>query len=240
MPDRRQHRGAHPQDAEQFAERHWPDLRTAAADYCWLLSRGYPAAASLKLVGDRFAFTQRQRLAIGRYACSDARRQQRADCQLSRGQLAGQTVEIDGYNLLTTIEAALGGGVILPGRDGSTRDMASLHGSWRKVEETRTALELIGQALQTLGVTVAVWYLDSPVSNSGRLKTLLRELAEQHGWPWTVELVPNPDAVLRESSHPCITADSEILDRCTGWINLATWIIADRIPDAWVVNLGVG
>ena len=38
--------------------------------------------------------------------------------------------------MLTTIEAALAGGVILAARDGAYRDMASMHGSYRKVAET--------------------------------------------------------------------------------------------------------
>ena len=50
---------------------------------------------------------------------------------------------IDGYNVLTTIEAALAGAVIIAGRDGCYRDMASMHGSYRKVEETSPAIELI-------------------------------------------------------------------------------------------------
>src|SRR6266404_1471952 len=44
---------------------------------------------------------------------------------------------IDGFNLILTLESALGGGVMLVGRDGCYRDMASVHGTYRRVEETR-------------------------------------------------------------------------------------------------------
>ena len=77
---------------------------------------------------------------------------------------------LDGYNVLTTIEAALSGGVVLACRDGCYRDMASIHGTYRKVEETPPALMLIGKIAAELGVASCLWYLDSPVSNSGRLK----------------------------------------------------------------------
>ena len=103
---------------------------------------------------------------------------------------------LDGYNVLTTIEAALAGGVILAARDGAYRDMASMHGSYRKVAETRPALELLGRTLAALGVSECRWLLDRPVSNSGRLKGIIEELAAARGWPWRVELVPNPDVLL--------------------------------------------
>jgi len=98
--------------------------------------------------------------------------------------------------VLTTIEAALAGGVVLGCCDTTYRDMASMHGSYRKVAETIPALELIGRALEELGVAEAVWLLDRPVSNSGRLKSMIEGVAQSHHWPWRVELVQNPDPLL--------------------------------------------
>ena len=71
-----------------------------------------------------------------------------------------------------------------------------MHGSYRQVSETRPALELLGQTSTDLGAAECRWFLDRPVSNSGRLKALMEELAAARGWPWRVELVPDPDAVL--------------------------------------------
>jgi len=42
--------------------------------------------------------------------------------------------------------------VLMFGRDGALRDMASIHGSYRKVEETVPALELTTQTLAELRV----------------------------------------------------------------------------------------
>ena len=53
MPDRRNHRGAHPQDRLLFARDAEPDLRRATSDLNWLLTRGYASVSALKLVGDR-------------------------------------------------------------------------------------------------------------------------------------------------------------------------------------------
>ena len=79
----------------------------------------------------------RQRTAVGRCCCSDAEAARRRSCQVGGERLCGAALWLDGYNVLTTIEAALAGGVILAARDGAYRDMASMHGSYRKVAETR-------------------------------------------------------------------------------------------------------
>ena len=82
-----------------------------------------------------------------------------------------------------------------------------------------------------------IWYLDGPVSNSGRLKTLLRETAAAAGWLWEIELVPNPDTILSETDQFVATADSGILDRCRRWVNLARTAIEQFVPDATIVRL---
>ncbi|NQT12874.1 MAG: DUF434 domain-containing protein, partial [Planctomycetes bacterium] len=207
-------------------------------DLCWLLSRGYVNPSALKLVGDRFGLRARQRTAVGRAACSDEDRAGRERHRIDAGQLAGRALWIDGYNVLTTIEAALAGGVILAARDGAYRDMASMHGSYRKVAETRPALELLGKVLAEFEVGECRWYLDRPVSNSGRLKKIIEETAAERGWRWAVELVADPDPVLAASDEVVATADSVILDACRGWFNLARETVGRGVPGADVVELG--
>ncbi len=238
MPDTRTHRGPHPEDARLFAPETHGRLRQACGELCWLLSRGYATPSALKLVGDRHDLTARQRTAVARSACSDADLARRKSHQLPGGQLQGRPLWLDGYNVLTTVEAALAGGVILAARDGTYRDMASMHGSYRRVAETRPALKLIGQTTSALGVSEAYWLLDRPVSNSGRLKGIILELAAEEDWPWNVELVPDPDAILADSDQIVATADSAILDRCRAWFNLAREIVSRHIPDAVVVEFG--
>jgi hypothetical protein len=214
-----------------------PCLREALADFSMLLTKGYADKSSLKLVGDRFSLTQRQRLAIMRAACSDQQLQSRLGRQVRIESLAGHPLAIDGYNLLITIEAALSGALIFRGRDGCFRDLASIHGTYRKVEETVPAIRLIGEFLAEIGVGPSLWLLDSPVSNSGRLKTLLGQLARENGWPWDIRLTISPDAELSRIEEIVVSTDSVILDACQKWANLATEIISRRLPFAPVIDL---
>jgi hypothetical protein len=220
-----------------FAAEKIPDLRRAVADYSLLLTKGYAEKSSLKLVGDRFALTDRQRLAVMRCSCSDEQLISRKSRQLEIGVVAGEAIAIDGYNLLITIEAAMSGGFIFIGRDGCCRDLASIHGTYRKVTETIPAVELIGGFLQQIGVNQVLWLLDSPVSNSGRLKTLIREIAEKNNWNWQIELVTSPDAALIKTSQIVASSDSVVLDDCSKWVNLAGEIIKTRLPNANIIDL---
>jgi hypothetical protein len=237
MPDTRSHRGRHPSDEKLFAQDVIPNLRNAVADYSLLLTKGYAQTSALKLVGDRFSLTARQRLAVMRNACSDQQQAGRKSRQLDIGTVAGQPIAIDGYNILITIEAAMSGAFVFIGRDGSFRDLASIHGTYRKVTETIPAIELIGGFLQEIGAGQTLWLLDSPVSNSGRLKTLIREIVENNGWNWQIDLVTNPDTVLIKSNAIVVSSDSVILDGCLRWVNLAGEIIKTKIPSPKIIDL---
>lgn len=237
MPDTRTHRGPHPTDGKLFAQPQVATLRTAVSDFSLLLTKGYADKSALKLVGDRFSLTQRQRLAVMRGSCSEEQLAVRGERQVGICDLAGQAVAIDGYNLLITVEAAMSGGVIFKGRDGCFRDLASIHGTYRKVTETVPAFQLIGQFLKEIGVGRCRWLLDSPVSNSGRLKTLIGELAGESQWDWDVELLASPDGELARTESIVVSSDSAILDRCGRWANLARAIIEQKLPQTNVVDL---
>lgn len=237
MPDKRRHRGPHPEDEQLFAPSCLASLRKAASDLSWLLDQAYAPNASLTLVGDHYALTQRQRIALARCTCSETSLHRRRQHCIRADRLRGEELWLDGYNLLIGLEAALGGGVILKARDGCFRDMASLHGSYRRVEETVPALHLVGEWALKQGIARCHWFLDSPVSNSGRLKSLMQDVAARLGWNWQVELAQNPDAILAGTEHVVATSDSVILDRCSRWTNALPGIVSVHVPEARIVDL---
>ena len=243
MPDKRTHRGKHPDDDHLFAAAQHDALRTAVAELSWLLTNGYAPDSALKLVGDRHGLTARQRMAVRRSACSDQALQQRRATLASLERCAGSRIAIDGYNLLITVESALSGGLVMVGRDGCYRDLASIHSTYRKVEETVPALQLIAGHLARTGIAGVDWYLDRPVSNSGRLKALMAATLERQAGCvkeascWNIELVDSPDAVLATCDGPVVTTDSVILDRCRRWVNLGQEMIDAHVPHAWKVDL---
>lgn len=244
------HRGQHPRDSDLFARKRWPTLRTAVAELSWLLSRGYSERASLKLVGDRHGLTARQRKVVGRGACSDEALEARTRRRVELAALREAPLAIDGFNVLITAESLLSGGFVFRGRDGAHRDLASVHGSYRMVEETGGAIDRVAALLGAAGVGPVTWYLDRPVSNSGRLRARLLEAAAAAGRPWEVLLVDNPDRALVERGLPAATCDAWILDHCAAWVDLIAALIRALLegpgrgdapmPDLWLVNLTAG
>ncbi len=232
MPDKRKHRGANPQDSKLFSEDSIAALRQATADYSLLLTKDYPQNAVLKLVGDKFELTDRQRLAVMRSSCSDSRLAARLAKQFQPQELAGQDIIIDGYNVLITVEAAMSGAFLFIGRDGCIRDLAGMHGTYRKVAETIPALELINNCLKELKLNQILWLLDRPVSNSGRLKKIIETVTGG-----TVKLVNNPDTELIKSDAIAASSDSVILDGAKQWFNLAAYIIAQTALPSKIIDL---
>lgn len=236
-PDIRKHRGAHPEDRKLFADDQLPKLRAAVSELSWLLTRDYAMKGASKLVGDKFALNERQRLAVSRAACSDQSQQHRANTCVAIDFAKAQPVIIDGFNLLITVEAALSGGVLLLCRDGCIRDLSSVHGSYRSVNETERALLFIGETLEQIRITSATWMLDKPISNSGRLAQRIRDVAAQQRWDWSADLAFNPDAEIVASGRIVISSDGPLLDGVTRWMNFGRHLIEKRVAEAWLIDL---
>lgn len=230
-------RGAHPEDASLFSSAQLGKLRAALHDYCWLLSHGYAVPSSLKLVGDRFRLTDRQRLVLMRSACTDAQRVRRQLTLRDKSQVTGNDLYVDGFNILITIESALAGGTLFVGQDGCYRDLASVHGTYRQVQTTRDAIQLIGETLVLLQIRNTIWFLDKPVSNSGRLRQTLIDIASARTWNWRIELSPSPDAELKKVTETVASTDSVILDSAEAWLHLNQHVIELHIPTATVIDL---
>ena len=238
MPDNRKHRGQHPSDAKLFGKSQVPKLQQAVKDVSWLLSRGYSGKSSLKLVGDRYRLQARQRLAIARSSCSRQAASRRRLHALPEEAMKDNILYIDGFNLLITVESSLSGGFILEGVDGCYRDMASIHGSYKRVMETEAAITLSGKAMEALAVRQAIWLLDRPVSNSGRLKQMILEIAGKNNWDWEAALHYNPDNLLAGQPAPIATSDSVILDGAAQWFNLARFVVGKHVTGALILPLG--
>ncbi|MGZ4955493.1 MAG: DUF434 domain-containing protein [Methylobacter sp.] len=201
-----------------------------------MLNRGYARHSVTQLVGDHHQLVKRQRLAISRAACSNISRELRQATCLRIEQIKDRPLVIDGFNLIISVETAMAGGLLLRCCDGCIRDIASIHGTYRQVHETRQAIELIGHVLQAFSPASVLWLFDKPVSNSGRLAEMVRDIANTHCWSWQSELIDNPDQVIRNSCNVAISSDSAILDGGVQWVNLSAYLITHHFHEPWLVD----
>ncbi len=226
------HRGAHPEDLRLFDRAQWKRMRPAADEIVWLLGRGYPLTTATEVVGNHHQLEARQRMALGRALCSPEQRKKRAARAIERTDARGRTLLVDGFNLIITLEVALSGGLVLDCADGTVRDLAGLGSSYRPVDETEGALDLMGRELAALGPARVRIFLDAPISNSGRLRARIDDVASRWPFPVDCEVVPNPDAILARADS-VVTSDSAVLDRCGSWLNLGRFVIDRHLAAAW-------
>jgi hypothetical protein len=226
-------RGYVPTDADEFGGPGLTKLKEAVRDTCYLLNRGFENSGVVTFVGNHYQLTERQRLALMRGLAADKEIEARTAKELH--DLAG-TVLIDGFNTFITLEVALSESLVLQCADGTLRDLAGLHGSFRIVDKTVAAVDLVLKALGDFQVTKAIIYLDQPVSNSGRLKQLLESKQEECQFELEMRLLPDVDKQLTHGEN-VVTSDSIILNNCQSWFNLNKYIVQKYVPQAWIVKI---
>ncbi|MDU7241221.1 DUF5616 domain-containing protein [Clostridium sp.] len=141
-----------------------------------------------------------------------------------------EEVHIDGFNTIITLEVALSNSLIIKSMDETIRDLAGLRGTYSVIEKTEVAIKLIGEFLLEHKIKKAIFYLDKPVSNSGRLKMKILEILEGLEFQIEVWNIDNVDSVLK-SKENVVSSDAIILDNCISWINLNMHIIKDKIAN---------
>ena len=214
-------RGFVPEDEKYFSQDSIEKMITASGHVCYLLNEGYGLKQATTFVCDHFLLSERQRLAIMRSVASDQQLSERKRKQVPLEAVPGKTVWIDGFNTIITLEVLLSGSTLFACMDGTIRDLASLRGTYRVIPETAPAVKLMFDALQEAGAGKVIILLDEPVSNSGRLKSLMADIAEENGFAFDLDI-----RILRDVDREMyqkelvITSDSIILDHCVSWVNL--------------------
>ncbi|MEN8155739.1 MAG: DUF434 domain-containing protein [Bacteroidota bacterium] len=196
----------------------FPDaLMPAAREYLWMLSRGYPQKASLKLVGDKFMLSRDIRQVLYRGISSGELASERMTriSQICKGDL----VLIDTYNVLFTVNNYLLGKHTFICNDGLLRDAGEMRGRIvNKPVFTRT-VGLLLDVLKLWTGSTFILYLDEPIPYSGRLSIELSKDMVQMDIDGEAFTVKSPDYMLKhEQSDAICTSDSVIIDHYKGRI----------------------
>lgn len=210
------------------SEKQISKLKLAVEDMHYLLSREYPEKAASDLVGNRYRLKTRQIQALRGASASAVQLQNRQMKRLEATGLKGKTIYLDGFNVLILLESLLSEAYIFEGLDGCIRDLSGVHGTYKRVNQTLRAVKLVASFYQKNQIHQLVWIFDKPVSNSGRIKQIILEFAEQHQLIWQADLQYNPDKFLAESSALIVSSDAWILDHCKEWFNLIGYLIIEE------------
>ena len=215
-------RGYTPDDERNFSPDAVERMRIASRHIQYLINEGYDLKQATVFVGNHFLLSERQRLAIMRSVAKDQDLAERKSKQLPLSELKGKEVWIDGFNTVITLEVLLSDSLLFTCMGGTIRDLAALRGTYRLIPETTEAVRLMFDILQEASVGKVIILLDEPVSNSGRLKSLIAETTEQNkSFDLDIRILRDVDRTLY-GKEGVITSDSIILDHCTSWFNLTS------------------
>lgn len=210
------------------AEKQISKLKMAVQDMQYLLTRGYAEKAASELVGNRYRLKTRQIQVLRGAAASDMQIRDRKLKQLNMPDLKDQTLYLDGFNVLILLESLLSEAYVFEGLDSCFRDLSGVHGTYKRVNQTQKAIELVFIFFKKSHAYKLVWIFDQPVSNSGRIKQIILDFAADHNLNWEVELQFSPDKILAETSGIIISSDAWILDHCKEWFNLIAYLIEEE------------
>lgn len=222
-------RGYVPTDEKEFKNQNLYKLYKASDDLLYLLNRGYKIKGASTFVGNHYLLSERQRLALVRGISKYDDVIKRKDKEITNLSNI-EVVHIDGFNTIITLEVALSNSLIIKSMDETIRDLAGLRGTYSIIDKTEIAIKLIGEFLLEHKIKKAIFYLDRPVSNSGRLKMKILELFEGSELQIEVENIDNVDSVLK-SKENVVSSDAIILDNCISWINVNRNIIEEKISN---------
>jgi len=211
-------------------------LKEAVTDLSYFLSRGYGEKATLALVGNRYRLNSRQQQAVRGMSASQSQIGSRRSKEIQSSDLEGKEIAIDGFNVLILLESILSNAYVFKGQDGFIRDLSSVHGTYKRVKQTSQAIEIIADFYKKEKIKTIFWFFDKPVSNSGRLKKMIEEIALENQYDWQVELVYNPDKVIAESNWIAVTSDAWILDNVSANFNLMKYTLSQMNAKETVIS----
>ena len=212
-------RGFVPEDVRNFSPEAIALMRTASRHICYLINEGYDLKQASTFVGNHYMLSERQRLALMRSAATDEQLAARREKEVWLGGLAGREVWIDGFNTIITLEVILSDSIFFQCMDGTVRDLAALRGTYRLIPETDKAVHILLGLLEEAKADTVRILLDEPVSNSGRLKAKIADIAETFPFDVDIRIQKDVDRELYDREL-VVTSDSIILDHCRSWVNL--------------------
>jgi len=221
-------RGYIPTDERDFRKQ-IDTLAKAGNDVYYLINQGYPIKSATEFVGNHYLLSERQRLALARAISPEISISARKAKEL-QGLPKGSTVHIDGFNTIISLEIAFSGSTLLLCMDGTVRDLAGLRGTYRLIDKTDIAIRAVKRILEHEEVGEAEFFLDAPVSNSGRLKARIAEIMEESPVNATFSVIPDVDKLLY-TKEAVVTGDAIILDHCKSWFNLVKRAIDSEIGE---------
>ena len=195
-----------------MAELNQETLKTAAADFLYLMDHAYPRSGSLQLVGNRYNLDAQHREVLHRGIFARKEAKERRSRLVEVEGLVGQRLLVDGHNVLITTESGLAGRPLIAANDGLIRDVAGVSHRYRISSLTHEAIETLFQVLRHYPPKETLLFLDAPISQSGELAAVLRSALRSWNLPGDAQALKVPESRLIGGEGVVASSDSAVLD----------------------------
>ncbi|MGA2675847.1 MAG: DUF434 domain-containing protein [Methanobacterium sp.] len=204
-------------------------LQNASNDLRFLLNRGYRKVMAIDFVGNHYLLNKKERNFLNRTVFSQAKSRSRKSKVIPICKIKGNTLLIDGYNILITIESICSNeDSLIISDDGVMRDVNAVFGKYKFKEITENALNAIVSLIRVYQPKDVKVFYDKPVSYSGKLAKLTGRIMENHGIIGNAETAVNVDYQLiklyHKTSGVVATSDGIIMDKVDYILDIPCYI----------------
>ena len=214
-------------------------LQEAAYDLRFLLNRGYRKKGALQFVANKYVLNKNERNYLARSIFSNLKSLERREKIIDISKIKDQFLLVDGYNVLITVESLYTGehDSIILCDDMVIRDLNAVFGKYKFRKVTERALNIILALISSYNPSCTCFFFDSPVSFSGRLADLTREIMEEYKLQGNVILSKNVDTEIirlsRVKKGIVATSDSVIIDKVDKFVDIPHYIL-EMNNDIWL------
>jgi hypothetical protein len=196
-------------------------LMEAIEDLRYLLSRGYNRESAVRFVGDKHRVTLGERYVLMRGIFDKAEAESRREKLVKMRDIKGQTVSIDGYNLLITVESMFANKPLIQCDDFVTRDISAVFGKHKITARTMRALRLILKNLKEHSPKEVHFSYDKQVSRSGLLASTTRRMIAEFELKGTAATAQEADVATLKAGGVTVSGDSVVIQKAKKVLDLA-------------------
>ena len=190
-----------------------PNFHAAAHDYLYLLNRNYPQFTLIKLVGDRYQLSGVERSMLYRGVSSSVDAAKRRSKLINNLSSDLEPLSIDACNVLITLGSYLNGNIVFISNDDFLRDASEIHGKVFRTSLIERSLDLVFKYLLHHGIKNVRFYIDSPISFSGKLCERINHTLSELDMEGFAQTHTSPDHILKNLNEGILaTSDSVIID----------------------------
>ncbi len=213
------------------------NVKEAAKDYKYLLNRGYNYSGALDLITSRYLLTKEDRMLLYRCVHRDEDACEVISKVVSPDKVSGQTIVIDGYNVILTVTSAIENRCLYLCDDGIVRDLRSVHIKDFTTPSIKQAIKEIVNALRQIAPKAVIVFLDKNVSWSRKHAMVLESSLTSMNINVKIELVTKTDTCVIASQSITATSDFVILQKAKEIFDLGGHIVKTMFPqclNTWV------